>query len=288
MSLRNRIGLPYFLLAALIVMPSMALADEDPWERFNRSMYRFNDSLDKAILKPVAKTYDRNVPSIVKQGTGNFFSNLGEVSNTLNNLLQGDVVESAASGSRFLINSTIGLFGLIDVASAVGIKEYKEDFGQTLAVWGIGSGPYLVLPFFGPSTLRDGSGMYVDYLVDSYLFEELDLHWEEELALDILSVVHTRAELLAVEGMIIGDPYSFIRDVYLQTRQNDIYDGALPTSTKAATNDGGWGDESADDGWGDEPVGDGWGDEPVDDGWGDEVIDDGWGEEEIDYEEEGA
>lgn len=247
----------------------LAVAEEkndDPWEKFNRSIHTFNSALDRSILKPIAQGYDGIVPTPVKKGTSNFFDNFSEVNNTLNNLLQGKFVDTAASGSRFLINSTIGIFGIFDVATVIGIEEQPEDFGQTLGYWGVGSGPYVVIPFFGPSTLRDGSGSAIDFMVDDRVTEELlHLHWEEKLVLDGLDIVQNRAKLLPVEGLIIGDEYSFIRDVYLQSRESAIHDGDLPEDE----NEDAWGDDS-----------DGWGDDSFDDDW-----DDSWGEE-IDYGED--
>ncbi|TBR37999.1 VacJ family lipoprotein [Marinomonas agarivorans] len=246
---------------SLISLVSVA-GDTDPWERFNRSVHTFNSALDRSILKPIAQGYDGLVPEPIKKGTSNFFDNFGEVNNTFNNLLQGKFVDSAASGSRFLINTTVGIFGIFDVATAIGIEEQQEDFGQTLGYWGVGSGPYLVLPFLGPSTIRDGTGSISDFMVNDYVSNELlDLHWEEELVLDGLDIVQRRAKLLPVEGLIIGDEYSFIRDVYLQSRENDIHDGNPPESES----DSAWGD---DDAWGDED--DSW-NENTDDGWGDDI-----------------
>ena len=266
MPLIKQINFQFILLFSIgfISFSAIAATEEDPWEKFNRSMYKFNDSLDKAILKPVAKGYDRVVPNIIKKGTSNFFSNIGEVNSTANNLLQGKLGGTAASGSRLLINSTIGLLGILDVATIIGIDKQEEDFGQTLGHWGTGSGPYLVIPFFGPSTLRDGTGAVVDFAVDSYVYDEFHLHWEDELTLDVLDVVQSRAKLLAIEGLIIGDPYSFIRDVYLQSRENEIHDGNPPASVS----------DDEDDAWGD-------------DGWDDDFEeDDGWGDGDIDYGDE--
>lgn len=244
------------------VMSFSAIADEsDPWERFNRSMHKFNSALDKAILKPIAQGYDGIVPAPVKKGTSNFFDNLGELDNTVNNLLQGKLIDSAASTTRFVINSTVGVLGLFDVATAIGLDEQPEDFGQTFGYWGIGAGPYLVIPFFGPSSVRDGTGTAIEFAVTDYEYELINFNWEEEFVLDTLNIVQSRAKLLPVEGLIIGDEYSFIRDVYLQSRVNEIYDGNPPET------DDGWGDD--DGGWGDD-------DWEEDDSWGD---DDNWEDE---------
>ncbi|WP_421851681.1 MlaA family lipoprotein [Marinomonas sp.] len=237
---------------------------EDPWEGFNRSMFIFNDAVDGAVLKPVAQGYKAITPNPVQKGVSNFFSNLGEIGNIANNLLQGKWDETASSTFRFLINSTAGWFGIFDVASEMGLKQYDEDFGQTLGYWGVSSGPYLVLPFFGPSTVRDGSGLVVDY---TYLDDKeiLDPNSDERLGLLGLDVIETRARLLSAESLIIGDKYSFIRDVYLQSRAYEVYDGNPPQKKKDAEEvnpaDDSWGDEAASDSWGDEATSDSWGDE---------------------------
>ena len=222
--------------------------DPDPWERFNRSMYSFNSGLDKAILKPVAIGYKNVTPTPVQKGVSNFFSNLGEVGNIFNNLLQGKIDATASSSWRFIINSTAGWFGIFDVASEMGLKKQKEDFGETLGYWGISSGPYLVLPLFGPSTLRDSTDVPVDfYTPGAKAF--FNLHWDDALAVSGLDLVETRASLLSLESLIIGDEYEFVRDVYLQNRQNAVYDGNPPVDDDA------WGDDSwEDDGWGDEEL----------------------------------
>jgi len=259
-----------FLL--IFSQPNFAATEEDPWEGFNRAMFTFNDTLDGAILKPVAQGYKAVTPTPVQRGVTNFFSNLGEISNIVNNLLQGKWDGTASSTWRFVINSTAGWFGIFDVASELGLKEYDEDFGQTLGYWGVSSGPYLVLPFFGPSTLRDSAGLVVDYTAyedGEELF--LDLTNEEYLATLALDVVETRARLLSAESLIFGDRYSFIRDVYLQTRAFEVYDGNVPAkqnqSADESVDDDSWGDDS----WGDEE--DSWGD----DSWEDDT-DGSWAE----------
>jgi len=260
-----------FSLLLAVSQPVLAEVEEDPWEGFNRTMVNFNDTLDGAILKPVAKGYKAVTPNVVQKGVTNFFSNLGEIGNITNNILQLKLVGTASSTGRFLINSTLGIFGLFDVASRFGIDEYDEDFGQTLGYWGVDSGPYLVLPFFGPSTVRDGTGLAIEYYYDDADIDLLDLHWEAELALDVLDVVQTRAHLLSAESLIIGDRYSFVRDVYLQTRAYEVYDGNVPTKSKKqnqdiSLDDDSWedaslGEETADDSWGDDSAEDSWGDE---------------------------
>lgn len=250
------------LLASLglLIASMMAFAEtpEDPYEDFNRSMFSFNETVDKYALKPIAKGYDAVTPNAVQKGVSNFFSNLGEIPNTFNNLLQGKWDETASSTFRFVVNSTFGVFGLFDVASEMGLKQYKEDFGQTLGYWGVDSGPYLMLPFFGPSTVRDASGMVVDYS----LYDGLDLYdvsEDDKWAARGLNVIQLRAKYLSAENMVFGDRYSFIRDVYLQSRAGDV-GVTKPSNTNVvdpdnASIDSGdsWGDESAGDSWGDTP-----------------------------------
>lgn len=200
----------------------------DPWEGWNRGVYHFNETLDSWVARPVAKGYRAVTPKIIRRGVDNFFSNLGEVPTALNDLLQAKPGDAATATSRFLINSTLGVFGLVDVASMAGIEEHSEDFGQTLAVWGIGSGPYLVLPVLGPSTVRDTFSLYPDYLTDPA--NHLPISDDEKLALTGLNLVHARYKLLGSESIVQGDKYTFIRDAYLQNRHYEINDGHVEDS----------------------------------------------------------
>ncbi|RKQ96399.1 phospholipid-binding lipoprotein MlaA [Kushneria sinocarnis] len=194
----------------------------DPWEGFNRGVFAFNDTLDRYALKPVAQGYDYVTPTPVQQGVGNFFGNLGDVGNTFNSLLQGKLTNAGTSTARFLLNSTLGLGGLLDPASRMGIERHEEDFGQTLASWGVGQGPYLVLPFLGPSTVRATAGLPVDWYSDPVTYLEDDkVRW----GLRGLDLIDTRAGYLDQEQLIHGDRYSFIRDTYLQRRQYLLNDG---------------------------------------------------------------
>lgn len=195
---------------------------QDPWEGFNRGVYSFNDTLDRYALKPVAQGYDYITPTPVQEGVGNFFSNLGEVSNSFNSLLQWKLTNAGTSIGRLLINTTLGLGGFLDPATRMGIDQHDEDFGQTLATWGVGSGPYLVLPFLGPSTVRDTAGMPVDWYTDPVTYIDDDVtRW----SVRFIDLVQTRASLLNQEKLIQGDRYSFIRDAYLQRREFLINDG---------------------------------------------------------------
>ncbi len=201
---------------------------KDPFETFNRGVYKFNDTLDKAVVKPVAKGYKAVVPSPVQKGLSNFFSNLNDVTVTANDLLQLKVKQAASDTGRMLVNTTVGVLGLIDVASSVGLAKHNEDFGQTLGYWGVGSGPYLMLPFFGPSSVRDSVGLYAD-TVTSETSRLKHVAVRNEVYATTFLV--KRASLLDEEKVLDEaaiDRYSFIRDAYLQHRQNLVYDGNPP------------------------------------------------------------
>ncbi len=197
---------------------------DDPWEGFNRGVFAFNDTLDRAVLKPVARGYRWATPQPVQTGVGNFFSNLGEIRTTLNSLLQGKPGNAGRSTSRFLLNTTVGIAGLWDVATPMGITAEREDFGQTLGVWGVGEGPYLVLPLLGPSTVRDTGGLPLDMVSYPVYYVEND---KVRYGLTALRIVDVRAGLLDQEELIQGDRYTFIRDAYLQRRRFEVSDGEL-------------------------------------------------------------
>lgn len=215
------------LCAGIISLSAMqpVFADDqeiDPWQGFNRAMFSFNDGLDTYALKPIAKGYKSVVPEMAQQGVGNFFSNLADVGTMLNNVLQGKFTRAGQDFARVTFNTTFGLAGLIDVSTPMGIDKHNEDFGQTFGYWGAESGPYLVLPLFGPTTVRDGIGMVPDSLVDPLG------QWEDngaKNALYAVRIIDTRAGLLESESLISGDKYTFIRDAYLQKREYEISDG---------------------------------------------------------------
>lgn len=216
------------LLSACASTQNLATDPEnDPWEPFNRKMYTFNSALDTAVLRPIAIGYDKVMPDPLQRGVGNFFHNLKSPVTIVNLALQGKFKDSLKGTGRFLLNSTVGLLGFIDVASKAGIPDYDEDLGQTLAVWGYENSRYLVLPFFGPSTIRDGFGTGLDSYIDpvSYAAREKD-----EYAPMIFSLIHTRASLLPQEALLEDafDPYVLVRDAYLQRRTFLIYDGEPP------------------------------------------------------------
>lgn len=205
-----------------------AEVNPDPWEPFNRKVYVFNDYLDRYFLKPVAKGYQTITPQFVEDGVHHMFSNVSEVGNILNSLLQAKLVNTAESGGRLIVNSTIGLLGFFDVASKMGMQQHEEDFGQTLGYWGVRSGPYLIVPFLGSRTIRDGAGSIADSFVDP-VSEEIN-HVPTRNEVLGVRVIDTRAQLLKAEELITGDRYIFIRDAYLQRRQFLVNDGAVQDS----------------------------------------------------------
>lgn len=199
---------------------------DDPFETLNRGVYRFNDAVDKSVTKPVAQAYDSVMPVPVRIMAGNFISNLDDALVTVNDLLQLKFAQAASDGSRFIFNSTFGVFGLFDVASR--LEKHHEDFGQTLGYWGVDKGPYLVLPIFGPSSVRDAAGLYVD--TQTSLPGHVD-HIPTRNQYYLGNFVHVRAGLLDKEKVLdeaVIDRYQFIRDTYLLHRRNLVYDGKPP------------------------------------------------------------
>lgn len=216
------------LLLATITASGVASAaeqaDPDPWEGFNRSMFAFNDRLDRYIAKPVAKGYQAITPKPVDESVTHFFSNLGEVLVIANDVGQLKLGQAASDTARFLVNSTVGFFGVFDVATHIGLKKHDEDFGQTLGYWGVGSGPYLVLPILGPSTVRDSVGTGMEWGSGITYTNAVDTTGEK-VGLFSVKMVDTRADLLSAESMITGDRYVFLRSLYLQRREYLVNDG---------------------------------------------------------------
>lgn len=220
------------LAAGCASTPGRTVMGEDPWEGFNRGVYKVNDTVDRAALKPTAKAYKKVTPGWMRRGIGNFFANLEYPATIVNQFLQGKGVTGLKDTGRFLLNTTLGLGGLFDVATPVGLEAHDEDFGQTLAVWGVNSGPFLNLPLFGPSTLRDAPARVFDYFVDPLTYSS-DIPWEVKWGERALKTVHTRAELLTLDPTLerTFDPYAFIRDAWLQRREFEIFDGNPPPET---------------------------------------------------------
>lgn len=201
--------------------------ERDPWEHYNRSMDAFNTKLDKAILRPIAKGYDKIMPDGPQRGVRNFFHNLSWPVDFVNLVLQGRFKDSMTETGRFLFNSTFGLLGFFDVATREGIPDYDEDFGQTMAVWGWKDSRYFVLPLFGPHTVRDTFGRSMYGYLHPVAYYAREKHNYLPLIADLITL---RAELLPLQGDIDAaeDPYAFIRDVYLQHREYEIYNGNPP------------------------------------------------------------
>lgn len=221
-----RIFLALAALALTGCASTQANNPADPLEPLNRGVFQFNDVLDKAVTKPVAQGYNKVMPEMGKTMVANFFSNLDDAVVTANDLLQFKLTQAASDGSRFLFNSTFGVFGLFNVTSR--LEKHNEDFGQTLGYWGVAGGPYLVVPVLGPSTLRDSIGDIGDSQV-SLLARTSHVRTRNQLYL--LKAVKRRAQLLTQESVLEGamiDRYAFIRDAYLQRRQSLVYDGNPP------------------------------------------------------------
>lgn len=235
----------YFFLPFLLFLGGCTTLESppepgDPFESFNRSMHSFNNKVDEYVLKPTAESYNTVLPIPVKKGVSNFFSNLDDVIVVFNDLFQLKFIQFLSDLGRLAINSTVGVYGLFDFSSDLGLEKHEEDFGQTLGYWGVPRGPYLVLPFFGPSTVRDGSS---DFLVDReidpvYLKVHKDAPFPNRgidttvslLALDAVNTrsLFLRSERVLREALVDDDDYYFIRDAYLQRRNKLVFDGNPP------------------------------------------------------------
>lgn len=216
--------------AGMLLLAGQAVAEDarDPLEGFNRAVFAFNEGVDKAVVKPVARGYVAILPGPVRTGIGNVYSNVGDVFIAVNNVLQGKPAEAVGDTARFMFNSTFGLLGLLDVASEMGLEKHNEDFGQTLGRWGVGPGPYLVLPIYGPRDVRDGFGLAVEAVADPV---GRIGHVPTRNSATVLRLVNERAELLPADEIIEAaaiDKYAYIRDAYLQRRRSLVYDGRPP------------------------------------------------------------
>jgi phospholipid-binding lipoprotein MlaA len=245
------------LITTLILLNSLLMSGcaslegptdpSDPFESYNRSMNSFNSNVDRYVLKPVAQGYNAVTPTFVQKGVGNFFSNLDDVVVIFNDLFQFKFKQLASDTGRVVINTTIGLFGLIDWASEMGLEKHNEDFGQTLGHWGVASGPYLILPFFGPSTVRDAGGMLTDSAYFDPINNEVDEPWvfpnrnrNTSTALTVVKVIDLRAGLLKAESVLNEaalDPYIYLREAFLQRRNNLVHDGNPPVNKDSDIDD---------------------------------------------------
>ncbi len=200
----------------------------DPFESFNRGVYKFNERVDQAVLRPTARAYRTVVPQFVRQSVGNVFANVNDVRACLNNALQGKFTTAYSDFGRVAINSTLGVLGLFDVASEAGIEKHQEDFGQTLGRWGVADGPFIMLPVLGPSNARDTVGWAVDHFTDPITYVDPSRAHNQ---LTATRIVNRRAELLDASNVldtVALDHYQFVRDAYLQRRRSLVYDGKPP------------------------------------------------------------
>ncbi len=216
------------LLQGCATTTGAATDPRDPWEGMNRKVYAFNEKIDEAVLRPVAQAYVDVLPGFVRTGVRNFMGNLGDVWTFVNATLQLKGQVAAETFMRVAVNSTLGLYGVLDIATEAGIDKRKEDLGQTLGHWGVKSGPYLVLPVLGPSTLRDTAALPGDWQASpGQYFRDSGT----STGVTVLNATETRASLLKAGDAVKAaslDPYSFVRDGWLQKRENDVYDGNPP------------------------------------------------------------
>ena len=196
----------------------------DPFESTNRIVFEISDDLDTMIIRPVAEIYRDVTPRFIKNSVTIFFYNLSEVDTIINQLLQGKIVLAGQDSLRFLINSTIGIVGFVDVATRVGFERHDEDFGQTLGYWGVPAGPYVFLPLIGPSTIRDSFSKPTSWFLSGNLSVSDE---EAKIFINLLDAVETRERLLVAEKLIVGDKYEFVKSVYLQTRNDLVFDGEV-------------------------------------------------------------
>ena len=212
------------ILFSIIFSTIIYSTEIDPFQEMNEKTHNFNLVLDKQLATPVARIYKKVTPDLVEKSITNFTHNIEDLSIAINNILQGKINNGVSDLLRFTINSSLGVLGFFDVASNLGFEKHDEDFGQTLAIWGIGSGPYIVLPGLGPSNLRDTLSMLPDaFLTPLYVID----HDRTSYSLTAIDIVETRARYLGLESVVIGDDYLFYRDAYLQSREFDILDGEV-------------------------------------------------------------
>ncbi|MEE8321286.1 MAG: VacJ family lipoprotein [Gammaproteobacteria bacterium] len=220
-----------FVIAILTIIPGCATTgvtdSRDPFEGFNRGVYKFNQAVDNALFTPLGKAYNAVTPKVVNKGVSNFFSNLGDIAVVANDLMQFKPGQAVSDAARFIFNSTIGLLGVFDVSTGMGLPKHNEDFGQTLAHWGVGSGPYLMFPLFGPTTLRDATSLAVDkgFLNPVFYVDNT----AARAGLLTLNYVDFKADLLTADRLLEEaalDKYEFIKSAYFEKRANLINDGA--------------------------------------------------------------
>tara|TARA_B100001179_G_C18597676_1_gene408095 strand:- start:1561 stop:2253 length:693 start_codon:yes stop_codon:yes gene_type:complete len=213
-----------FLPLLFLFFFSLEILSNDPFEDINRTTFKINNSLDNSIAKPVAKAYKYITPDALEKGISNVIFNIEDISICLNSILQGKVKNGLSDVGRIIINSSLGIGGIFDIASSLGLTKHDEDFGQTLAVWGVPHGPYVVLPILGPSTLRDAASL----IPDAFLSPSIILDHERTIySLKFLDLIDTRARYLGFESIVVGDQYLFFRDAYYQNRKYEEKDGLV-------------------------------------------------------------
>lgn len=224
MSPLNKVLIVLVLLISGLCTSSIQAQSIDPWRDANERVFAFNDFFDQILVRPVAATYTTFVPRMARQGIGNFFSNINEINVFVNDLLQLKFNDALSDSGRFFINSTLGIVGFIDVATGMGLEKNEEDFGQTLGAWGVGSGPYVVLPVFGSSNVRDSFGLVLDTL-----FNPIQYHDDAgvRMSLFVVEEIDTRASLLSLDELVSGDRYLFFREAYVQRRDYLVNDGQI-------------------------------------------------------------
>jgi|TARA_B100001094_G_scaffold42607_1_gene37381 phospholipid-binding lipoprotein MlaA len=216
--------IPFLLFAFFIIAEEEKNVDADPFEDINRVVFNVSDSLDEVLLKPTAQIYSEYTPLFLKDSVTNFFYNIAEIDTVINQLLQGKPKLAAQDSLRFLINTTIGIGGIFDIATRMGLSRHDEDFGQTLGYWGVPAGSYVFVPFVGPSTVRDLFGIPLSWYVSgSFAIEDE----KTKIVFSSLDVIETRERILAAENLIVGDKYEFVKDVFLQSREHSVQDGEV-------------------------------------------------------------
>jgi phospholipid-binding lipoprotein MlaA len=220
------------LLTGCATLPSGKPDARDPWERFNRASFKFNDGIDRAVGRPVAKAYVKVTPRPIRTGISNVFSNLNNVTTVFNDVLQGKIRQAGRDSTRFLLNSTLGLAGLFDPATSAGLENNDEDFGQTLGKWGVKAGPYVMLPFLGPSTVRDTFSRSVDQFTDPTNYLEDD---STRYIIRGVEIIDLRAGLLDLDEQLNRsyDRYAFVRNAWLQRREFKVKDGNVEDDSAA-------------------------------------------------------
>lgn len=212
------------LMACVAPISTAQMQTNDPWREANERIFKLNDYFDSLIVKPVAVTYSTFVPRAARQGIGNFFSNINEINVFVNDILQLKLDDALSDSGRFFVNSSVGILGILDVASGLGMEKNEEDFGQTFARWGIGPGPYVMLPVFGASNVRDSFGLIMDTV-----FNPIQYHDEPSvrISLFLLEEADARTDLFALDELISGDRYLFVREAYTQRRNYLVKDGLV-------------------------------------------------------------